>query len=151
MSYPVNRTLWEGIESVFLANARSLLRDIAHELEKPEKELLKSFSEDMVKLRLYDTDESTDHCMALDTSTEVAKRCRKPVYSGTCFCPFHHQFESAKPKTDQYLTRLQIEDCEDIYFVDQETSIVYNDSFTPMGLYENKKLTLFKLEEQSTE
>ncbi len=62
MSYPVNRTLWEGIESVFLANARSLLRDIAHELEKPEKELLKSFSEDMIKLRLYDLEDSGDCC-----------------------------------------------------------------------------------------
>ncbi len=151
MSYPVNRTLWEGIESVFLANARSLLRDIAHELEKPEKELLKSFSEDMIKLRLYDLEDSGDCCMALDTSTEVAKQCRKPVYAGTSFCPFHHRFEAAKPTTDNYVTRLQIEDSEEIYFLDQESSIVYDHTFTPVGLFQNKKLTLFKLEEQTTE
>lgn len=148
MSYPVQRSLWEGLESVFLANARNLLRDIANDMSKPEKELLRAFSKDTIQIRLVEEDAKEKECCAITPSNGVAARCRKAVYHDTCYCPLHlrtgfgSQYAYGLPK----FRRLKTES-GDVYFLDPVTQTLYTNEYKRVGIRKEKKIVLFKIEE----
>lgn len=148
MSYPVQRSLWEGLESVFLANARHLLRDIAIDLGRPEKELLKAFTKDEVKIYLVEEDAKEKECCALTMNSVIATRCRRAVYRDSCYCPLHlrtpsnSQFAYGYP---QY-RRIKTESGE-VYFLDPVTQQLYLSDMTRIGHRSSKKITVFKIEE----
>lgn len=148
MAYPVQRSLWEGLESVFLANARNLLRDIASDLGRPEKELLKAFTKDKLQIYLVEEEGLTKECCALQTESPIATRCRRAVYRDTCYCPLHlrtspnSQFAYGYPQ----FRRIQTES-GDLYFVDPISQILYTSDGTRVGLRSDKKIKVFKIEE----
>ena len=87
----VPRLLWESFESILLAEGKRFVRDIAHTLQVPEKELVKRIfpTKDALHVQLHDTHTSTLDCRALSTGGPVARRCRRPVQLGSEFCPTH--------------------------------------------------------------
>jgi hypothetical protein len=87
----VPRLLWESFESILLAEGKRFVRDIAHTLQVPEKELIKRIfpTKDALHIHLHDTHTSTLDCMALSTGGAVARRCRRPVQLGSEFCAMH--------------------------------------------------------------
>ena len=89
MSYPVNRDLWESLESIFLAKAKELVKEIAEEVGKPEKLLWNDLVKDKIKLHIVEQETAGEQCMELVYTNKIAHRCRKPVYAGTEFCPNH--------------------------------------------------------------
>jgi hypothetical protein len=152
MAYPVQRSLWEGLESVFLANARNLLRNIASDVGRPEKELLKAFTKETIQIHLVDEEAKEKECCALQTDSLIASRCRRAVYRDSCYCPLHLR----TPQNSQYaygypqFRRIKTES-GDIYFVDPVTQILYTKDGTRVGIRSVNKLQVFKIEEPSQE
>ena len=150
MSYPVNRDLWESLESIFIAKARELVKEIAEEVGKPEKLLWNELVKDKIKLHIVEQDEVAEKCMELVYNDKVAHRCRKPVYTGTEFCP-QHGF-STQTHNIKALPSLQraILDDGSIVFHDRLTQDLYDSSYRLCG-FKTKKGTfvhkVFKLEE----
>ena len=154
MAYPVNRALMDSLEAVFLTQARNLLKDIAKELGKSEKPLLAGFEKEKIGLRIIDREEDTyEGCMGLCMTSALAKRCREPVYDGTCYCPLHLRLQSTgedpHPSKPQ-LQRVQTEG-GDIYFLDTLTQFLYTETYERCGLCKDGKFTVFKLEMISEE
>lgn len=152
MSYPIQRHFLESLEAVFLTQARFLLKEIAQDLGKPEKPLLKAFEQSKVKLHVIDThEEAQEGCKGLVPVGTLAKRCREPVYHGTCYCPLHLRFPSKEPESIDSVRRLKTEDGEE-YFVNANKESVYSkDSFQLCGTVKNGKFTVFKVENDSKE
>jgi hypothetical protein len=150
MAYPVQRSLWEGLESVFLANARNLLRDIALDVGRPEKELLKAFSKDNVQIHLVEEEAKEKECCALQTDSLIATRCRRAVYRDTCYCPLHLRTPSNSQFAYGYpqFRRIKTES-GDIYFLDPITQLLYNRDGVRVGIRERNKIQVFKIEEQT--
>lgn len=154
MAYPINRTLMDSLEAVFLTQARSLLKEIAKEVGKPEKQLLAAFEKEKIGLCVIDReDENYEGCMALCTGCSLAKRCREPVYDGTSYCPLHLRLHvtgedphPSKPK----LQRVQTE-TGDVYFLDTLTQSLYTETYERCGFCRDGKFTVFKLEMISEE
>jgi hypothetical protein len=150
MAYPVQRSLWEGLESVFLANARNLLRDIALDLGRPEKELLKAFSKDTVKIHLVEEEASEKECCALQTDSLIATRCRRAVYRNTCYCPLHlrtspnSQFAYGYPQFRRVKT-----ESGDVYFLDPVTQLLYTRDGLRLGIRRLNTIQVFKIQEQT--
>jgi hypothetical protein len=149
MAYPVQRSLWEGLESVFLANARNLLRDIALDVSRPEKELLKAFSKDQIQFHLVEEEAKDKECCALQTDSLIATRCRRAVYRDTCYCPLHlrtppnSQFAYGYPQ----FRRVKTESGE-LYFLDPITQFLYAKDGTRVGIRSSKKIQVFKIQDQ---
>lgn len=156
MAYPINRTLMDSLEAVFLTQARNLLKDIAKEVGKPEKQLLAAFEKEKIKVHIVDREEDAyEGCMALVTcsSSALGKRCREPIYDGTCYCPLHLRLtctpETAyeqKPK----LQRIRTEN-DEIYFLDPLTQQLFTETYQRCGFVKNEKFVIFKLELPSEE
>ena len=147
MSYPVNRDLWESLESIFIAKARELVKEIAEEVGKPEKLLWNELVKDKIKLHIVEQDEVAEQCMELVYNDKVAHRCRKPVYTGTEFCP-QHGF-SIQIHNIKALPSLQraIWDDGSIVFYDRLTQDLYDKNYKRCGYKTEKSLVVFKLEE----
>lgn len=147
MSYPVNRDLWESLESIFIAKARELVKEIAEEVGKPEKLLWNELVKDKIKLHIVEQDEVAEQCMELVYNDKVAHRCRKPVYTGTEFCP-QHGFNTQTHNT-KALPSLQRAICDDgsIVFYDRLTQDLYDRNYKRCGYKTEKSLVVFKLEE----
>ncbi len=150
MAYPVQRSLWEGLESVFLANARNLLRDIAQDMSRPEKELLKAFSKDQIRIHLVEEEAKEKECCALVVESSIATRCRKAVYRDTIYCPFHHRV-SPNMKFAYGLPsfRRMVTESGDVYFLDPVTQILYTPDGKRIGIRKEKKLQVFKIQEST--
>ena len=150
MSYPVQRTLWEGLESVFLANARNLLKDIAHDMGYPEKEILKAFSKETVRIHLVEEDAKEQECCAILVESLVATRCRRAVYRDTCYCPFHHKTTPNAKYAHGFpsFRRIQTES-GDTYFLDPVTQILYDKDAKRVGHRTEKGIQVFKIQEQT--
>ncbi len=149
MSYPVQRSLWEGLESVFLANARNLLRDIANDISRPEKEVLKAFSKDTIRLQIVEEESKEKECSALEAKGAISTRCRRAVYRDTCFCPLHLRMGAVNPSTYGIpkFRRLKTEAGE-IYFLDPVTQFLYTQNYQRVGIRKENRIVLFKIEEQ---
>ena len=148
MSYPVNRDLWESLESIFIAKARELVKEIAEEVGKPEKLLWNEVVKDKIKLHIVEQDEVAEQCMELVYNDKVAHRCRKPVCTGTEFCP-QHGFSTQTHNT-KALPSLQraIWDDGSIVFHDRLTQDLYDSSYRRCGFKTEKgSFIVFKLEE----
>jgi hypothetical protein len=149
MAYPVQRSLWEGLESVFLANARNLLRDIALDVSRPEKELLKAFSKDQIRFHLVEEEANHKECCALQTDSLIATRCRRAVYRDTCYCPLHlrippnAQFAYGYPQFRRVKT-----ESGDLYYLDPITQFLYTKDGTRVGIRLSNKIQVFKIQDQ---
>jgi hypothetical protein len=151
MSYPVNRDLWESLESIFLAKARELVKEIAEDLGKPEKLLWNEVVKDKIHIHIIEQDETAEECMELVYCDKVAQRCRKPVYLGTSFCPQHELSLSRSTKTTHASTlpalrRIKLEDGS-IIFYDRLTQDLYDSNYRRCGYKTENGLVVFKLEE----
>jgi hypothetical protein len=147
MSYPVNRDLWESLESIFIAKARELVKEIAEEVGKPEKLLWNELVKDKIKLHIVEQDEVAEQCMELVYYDKVAHRCRKPVYTGTEFCPQHgFSTQINNTKALPSLRRIKLEDGS-IIFYDRLTQDLYDSSYRRCGYKREEGLVVFKLEE----
>ena len=148
MAYPVQRSLWEGLESVFLANARHLLRDIASDMSRPEKELLKAFSKDQIRIHLVEEEPKESECIAIQTDSVVATRCRRAVYRDTCYCPLHLRTPPNSIYAHGYPVFRRVKtESGDIYFMDPLTQLLYEKDGTRVGKLSNKKIQVFKIQE----
>jgi hypothetical protein len=149
MAYPVQRSLWEGLESVFLANARNLLRDIALDVSRPEKELLKAFSKDQIQIHLIEEEAKEKECCALQTDSLIATRCRRAVYRDSCYCPLHlrtpsnSQFAYGYPQFRRVKT-----ESGDLYFLDPITQLLYTKDGARVGIRSSNKIQVFKIQEK---
>jgi hypothetical protein len=78
---------------------------------------------------------------------KVAHRCRKPVYTGTEFCP-QHGF-TIQTNNTKALPSLQRAICDDgsIVFYDRLTQDLYDSNYRRCGNKTEKSLVVFKLEE----
>jgi hypothetical protein len=149
-SYPVPKPLWDALESALMAKSRELIRDIAKNLKQDEKTLMTAFRANKKNLYLIDVSDPTDdrwQCEALQQTTSVAHRCRKPVQYGERYCPAHHFWcmpESCKSKP--ILRRVKTEE-GDVYYVDTLTQQVYTVNFERVGYSHEDTLTVFEIEE----
>ncbi len=155
MSYPIQRDFLESLEAIFLTQARSLLTEIAQDLGKPVKPLLKAFEAHQVKLHVADRcGESTDcdqECKALLFTSELAKRCREPVYQGCSYCPYHLRFlPTEEPEGKRVLHRIRTEE-GDIFFLDSKTQEVFSSDYRRCGTQKDGKYKVFKVEDQVEE
>ncbi len=150
MSYPVQRFLWEGLESVFLASAKRLLTDIAYDVGRPEKEILKAFSKEQIRIHLVEEEAKEKECCAIVTESVVATRCRKAVYRDTCYCPLHHRISPNSKYSFGLPTYRKVNtESGDVYYLDPVTQILYDKDNRRVGVKKNKKLQVFKIEEQT--
>lgn len=150
MSYPVQRSLWEGLESVFLANARHLLRDIALDVGRPEKELLKAFTKDQLQIYLVEEEAKEKGCCALEADSLIATRCRRAVYRDTCYCPLHLRTSTHSQIAYGYPQYRRVKtESGDIYFLDPITQFLYTRDHTRVGIRSSKKIQVFKIQEQT--
>ena len=144
---PVNRLLWESLESVLLAQSKELMRDIAKTLKQPEKPLLDSFKKEIKNIYLVDLSEPTDEkflCEALLDDTEVAQRCRKAVVYGEKFCPHHTHWVMPSALTRvPSLRRLKTADGD--YFLCDLTQTVYSQAYERVGFFEKNRIVLFEV------
>lgn len=148
MAYPVQRSLWEGLESVFLANARHLLRDIALDMSRPEKELLKAFSKDQIRIHLVEEEPKENECIAIQADSLIATRCRRAVYRDTCYCPLHLRTPQNSIYAHGYPSFRRVKtESGDIYFMDPLTQLLYLKDGTRVGKLHNKKIQVFKIQE----
>jgi hypothetical protein len=88
--YKVNRLLWETLEATLLAHGKRFVKDMAETLQVDEKVLIRHVfpSKEAFKVSIQDTDATG--CMAFKSgSPSLALRCRRPVQTGTAFCPQH--------------------------------------------------------------
>jgi len=145
---PVNRILWESLESVLLAQSKELMRDIAKTLKQPEKPLMDAFRKEIKNVYLVDLSEPTDEkflCEALLDDTEVAQRCRKAVVFGEKFCPCHTHWSMPLSLTRvPSLRRLKTSD-GDIYFLCELTQNIYSQSYERIGFFEKNRIVLFEV------
>ena len=147
MSYPVNRDLWESLESIFIAKARELVKEIAEEVGKPEKLLWNELVKDKIKLHIVEQDEVGEQCMELVYNDKVAHRCRKPVCTGTEFCPQHgFSIQTNNTKLLPSLRRIKLDDGS-IIFYDRLTQDLYDNNYKRCGYKTEEGLVVFKLEE----
>jgi hypothetical protein len=89
--YKVDRALWESLESVFQMRGRAYVRELARRLEVDEKELTRRVFGPTGRCVLAMTDaglESTS-CTAFIRTGTVVHHCRRPVQTGSPFCPCH--------------------------------------------------------------
>lgn len=148
MAYPLQRTLWEGLESVFFTNARNLLKDIAHDMGKPEKEILKAFSKETVQIRWVDEETTEQECCAIVTGSLIATRCRRAVYRDTCYCPFHLRTSPNAKYAHGFPSFRRIKtESGDLYFLDPVTQIVYDKDAKRIGHRTQTGIQVFKIEE----
>jgi hypothetical protein len=147
MSYPVNRDLWEGLESIFLAKAKELVKEIAEEVGKPEKLLWNELIKDKIKLHIVEQAAAAEQCMELTYTNKVAHRCRKPVYAGTEFCP-HHSFGTTTVQHSSLpsLRRVKLDDGSHVFY-DRLTQDLYDSEFKRCGQRTEGNLIVFKIEE----
>lgn len=145
---PVNRILWESLESVLLAQSKELMRDIAKTLKQPEKPLMDAFKKEIKNVFLVDLSEPTDEkflCEALLADTEVAQRCRKVVVYGEKFCPLHTHWVMPPALTRiPSLRRLKTSD-GDIYFLCELTQTIYSQEYERVGFFEKNQIILFEV------
>jgi len=147
MSYPVNRDLWESVESIFLAKAKELVKEIAEEVGKPEKLLWNELVKDKIKLHIVEQETMAEQCMELVYTHKIAHRCRKPVYAGTEFCPQHGQGVGATTATNlPSLRRVKLDDGSHLFY-DRLTQDLYDSDFKRCGQRTEKSLVVFKIEE----
>jgi hypothetical protein len=140
----------EGLESVFFTNARNLLKDIARDLGQPEKEILKAFSKDTVKIHLIEEETTEQECCAIVVDSLVATRCRRAVYRDTCYCPFHHRTSpNAKYAHGLPSFRRIKTESGDLYFLDPVTQTLYDKQANRVGRRTEKGIQVFKIEEQT--
>jgi len=146
---PVNRLLWESLESVLIAQSKELMRDLAKTLQKPEKPLFEAFKKECKNIFLVDLSEPTDEkflCEALCIETEVALRCRKPVVYGERFCPGHsHWLFPSSLKEKPSLRRLKTPECD--YFLCELTQIVYSQHYERVGVFKDNRILLYECED----
>jgi len=144
---PVNRLLWESLESVLLAQSKELMRDIAKTLKQPEKLLMDAFRKEIKNAYLVDLSEPTDEkflCEALLDDTEVAQRCRKAVVFGEKFCPCHTHWCTPSTMTRvPSLRRLKTSDGD--YFLCELTQNVYSQAYERVGFFEKNQIVLFEV------
>jgi hypothetical protein len=147
MSYPVNRDLWESLESIFLAKAKELVKEIAEEVGKPEKLLWNELLKDKIKLHIVEQETAGEQCMELVYTNKIAHRCRKPVYAGTEFCP-HHSFAATTTQHTSLpsLRRVKLDDGSHLFY-DRLTQDLYDSEFKRCGHRTEEALIVFKIEE----
>ena len=89
--YKVDRALWESLESVFQMRGRAYVRELARRLEVDEKELVRRVFGPQGKIAVAMTDAGLDStsCTAYIRTSTVVHHCRRPVQTGTAFCPCH--------------------------------------------------------------
>jgi hypothetical protein len=153
-TYPVSKTLWDAMDSVFSAKSRELIKDIAKTLHQDEKKLLQAFRSKKREAYLVDMTEPTNErfqCSALCPSSKVAKRCLKPVVFGEKYCPNHQSWkEDAIYQSIPSLQRIKTETEEDtLLFVDALTGIVYDDKYVRQGFQTEDNVYIFRIEEES--
>jgi len=145
---PVNRILWESLESVLLAQSKELMRDIAKTLKQPEKPLLEAFKKEIKNVFLVELSDPTDEkflCEALLLDTEVAQRCRKAVVYGEKFCPLHTHWCAPSALTRiPSLRRIKTSD-GDVYFLCELTQTVYSQTYERVGFFEKNEIKLFEI------
>jgi hypothetical protein len=145
---PVNRILWESLESVLLAQSKELMRDIAKTLKQPEKPLMDAFKKEIKNVFLVDLSDPTDEkflCEALLDDTEVAQRCRKAVVYGEKFCPLHTHWCAPSTLTRiPSLRRIKTSD-GDVYFLCELTQTVYSQSYERVGFFSKNQINLFEI------
>lgn len=148
---PVQRCLWESLEALLMNESKRLVEDIAKTLRQDSKVLWNEIRKEKVTAYMVDCTEPTAErflCEALTFTTPVACRCRKPVLFGTTFCP-EHQGWKQPPSLDRkpQLRRVQLED--QVYYLDELTSILYNAEHQRCGVKQEDKCILFELENDS--
>lgn len=144
---PVPKLFWDELESALMIKSKELIRDIAKTLHQDASILLQEFRSKKTTLCLLELDREEEEefeCCALELTTPIAHRCRKPVAYGMKFCPAHEFFTmpnhiSTKPN----MQRIQGEEL----FVDTLTQQVYTVQQERVGYIGGKKCCVFEIDE----
>lgn len=148
-TYPVYKHCWDALEAALMAKSRELIKDIAKTLRQDEKVLMTAFREKKKNLYLVEMTDPTEErfqCDALQTTTAVAHRCRKPVMYGERFCPAHRFWTMPDQVTHKpELHHIRGPDGETFY-LDTLTQQVYNVHYERIGYKQDDKLCIFHVE-----
>jgi hypothetical protein len=143
----VPKLLWDELESALMIKSKELIRDIAKTLHQSETILLQEFRGKKTSLCLLELERDNEEmfqCCALDFTTPIAHRCRKPVAYGMKFCPSHEFF--LMPSDLSNKPRVQRIQGEEV-FVDSLTQQVFTVHQERIGYINNNKCFLFEIEE----
>ena len=147
-SIAVPKILWDELENALMIKSKELIKDIAKVLRQDEKQLWQEFKSKKKQLHLLELDRDQEEdfeCTALQATTQVAHRCRKPVLFGKTVCPEHEFFTmpvqwNSKPQLQRIVG-------EEPLFVDSLTQQVYDIHYERVGYIQNKKCIVFEVEE----
>lgn len=129
-SLNVPQTLYETLQTAFLAEGKRLAADAARILGVDEKELCKKLFSNRVALTLVEDSERPLSCLVPVQQNVVLRRCRRPCVLGTSRCTFHQDVEQI-PETDadsaKILTRLGVHpDIKEPLWLSEETDQILN-------------------------
>lgn len=110
MSVTIPQTLYETLQTAFLAEGKRLAADAARILGVNEKDLVKNLFTNKLKFTLVEDSERPLSCLVPVQQSAVLRRCRRPCVLGTARCTFHQdvaQIPDMPPDSEgRTLTRL---------------------------------------------
>lgn len=145
-SVTVPKVLWDELESALMIKSKELIRDIAKSLHQDESTLLHEFRSKKTNLCLLELERENEEefqCCALNFTTPIAHRCRKPVAYGMKFCPAHELFALPDITKRPHVQRIEREEL----FVDNLTQQVFTVHQERVGFMNEKKCFVFEIEE----
>ena len=151
---PVVYELWSLLEASLLAQAKHLVRDIAHEQGADPKALWDRVRRE-VKLQPLELPDPVEpsYCSYQLRNGVIAQKCLQPVLLGHSVCPQHCGRLSPAVPLNQFLpkvTRLQNEaDPGDVYFQkagNSNSNLLYSVDLKPVGILHDGKAIVFDIE-----
>ena len=136
----IPQTLYETLQTAFLAEGKRLAADAARILGVDEKELVKKlFSSNRVAITLVEDSERPLSCLVPIQENVVLRRCRRPCVLGTSRCVSHQDIThipelEADIDSSKILTRLGTHpDIKEPLWVAEETSQIFNSKGNCVG------------------
>ena len=150
MSIAIPQTLFETLQSAFLAEGKRFCVDIAKILKVPEKELqTKLFKEKKVHITLFEDSERPLSCLVPVQMGVVVKRCRYPCVLGTSRCMVHQFVEAIQEPSPDLIKYTRIEShpsLKEPLWCHEDTGIIINTAGQEVGEYKDEEIVLWTFE-----
>ena len=145
----IPQTLFETLQSAFLAEGKRFCVDVAKILKIPEKELqAKLFKEKKVSITLVEDSERSLSCLVPVQKGVVLTRCRYPCVLGTSRCMIHQFVETIQEPQDlEQYTRIESHpSLKEPLWCDEETGEIVNTRGETLGEYKDEEIVLWTFE-----
>lgn len=154
LEYQIPRILWENMESILMAQARNFVKEMAHRLHVPEKDLLRAVlpSHDSVNIVIQDTNHASTQCKAYVQRDKLTIQCKQPTAHLTEFCPVHQRHRTNIIKGGGAIPIQRIKargDMEPLWVV-KETELIRSNGTQAGRIQPNKeRILLYQIQEDN--